>query len=201
MKLDLVMKKIVERNIGEVIAFPDRPDFGPNMTPREIFAEGSFGGTYWRPIFSSVISQSLSNQHLEFQDWWGGIDDTLLTSENYDKRANRFGVSCGTSLDMWENKGWINEQDPYGWVQWYCRFFKGRRSPDDDRQIRRWKAFAGEKGRFRNQLINLVISRETSHDDESVSPVIRQSLQHWAYRLNFEDFEKAALDKWKSEIC
>ena len=102
---------------------------------------------------------------------------------------------------MWENKGWINEQDPYGWVQWYCRFFKGRRSPDDDRQIRRWKAFAGEKGRFRNQLINLVISRETSHDDESVSPVIRQSLQHWAYRLNFEDFEKAALDKWKSEIC
>tara|TARA_B100000029_G_scaffold43365_1_gene40202 strand:+ start:6650 stop:7165 length:516 start_codon:yes stop_codon:yes gene_type:complete len=170
------------------------------MTPREIFSEGSFGGTYWRPIFSSVISRRLRNQHLEFEGWWEEIDEGLLTSENYDKNVNRFEVSCGTSLEMWEKKGWIREQDPYGWVQWYCRFYKGRRTPDDDRQIRRWKAFAGEKGRFRNQLINLVISRETSHDDVSVSPVIRQSLQHWAYRLNIHDFENSSLEKWKNEV-
>ncbi len=188
------------RSIGDEISFSDWPDFRPNMTPREIFSEGSFGGTYWRPIFSSVISQRLSNQHLEFEDWWGDIDERLLTSESYDKNANRLGVSCGTSLEMWEKRGWIREQDPYGWVQWYCRFYKGRRSPDDDRQIRRWRAFAGEKGRFRNQLINLVISRETSHDDVSVSPVIRQSLQHWAYRLNIRDFENSSLEKWKNEV-
>jgi len=190
----------VGRSVGDEISFSDRPDFRPNMTPREIFSEGSFGGTYWRPIFSSVISRRLRNQHLEFEGWWEEIDEGLLTSENYDKNVNRFEVSCGTSLEMWEKKGWIREQDPYGWVQWYCRFYKGRRTPDDDRQIRRWKAFAGEKGRFRNQLINLVISRETSHDDVSVSPVIRQSLQHWAYRLNIHDFENSSLEKWKNEV-
>ncbi len=188
------------RSIGDEILFSDWPDFRPNMTPREIFSEGSFGGTYWRPIFSSVVSRRLSNQHLEFEGWWEGIDQGLLTSESYDKNVNRFGVQCGTSLEMWEKKGWIREQDPYGWMQWYCRFYKGRRSPDDDRQIRRWKAFAGEKGRFRNQLINLIISKETSHDDVSVSPVIRQSLQHWAYRINFHDFENGSLEKWKNEV-
>lgn len=26
------------------------PDFKPNLTPRDMFRMGSFGGTYWRPI-------------------------------------------------------------------------------------------------------------------------------------------------------
>ena len=187
------------RKIGDVIPFSDWPDFRPNMTPMEIFSEGSFGGTYWRPIFSSVTLEEYSNQHLEF-DWLEGIEEFLLTGEEYDRTLNKFGVSCGTTLEMWQDRGWIREQDPYGWVQWYCRFFAGRRSPDDSRQIGRWKAFAGERGRFRNQLINLVISRGASYDDESVSPVIRQSLQHWGYRLTLSDYEKSSLEKWKNEF-
>ena len=189
------------REIGDVIIFPDRSDFQPNLTPIEVFREGSFGGTYWRPIRSSVISKDLEGQHLEFEAWWEGIDGQLLISEEYDKKVNRFRVSCGTSLEMWESKGWIRSQDPYGWMQWYCRFFGGRRSPDDDRQIRRWRAFAGPKGRFRIQLINKLIASETTHDDESISPVIRQSLQHWAYRLTLDDFEDFALNKWKSSMA
>ena len=72
------------RSIGDVVSFADWPEFQPNMTPREIFSEGSFGGFYWRPIFSSVASMNLRNEHLEFGDWWDGIDESLLTSEKYD---------------------------------------------------------------------------------------------------------------------
>ena len=188
------------REIGDVISFSDWPDFQPNMTPREIFLEGSFGGSYWRPIFSSVVSKSLSDQHLEFEEWWEGIDDQMMTNPEYDRKRNRYGVNCGTPLEMWESKGWMREQDPYGWVQWYCRFSKGRRSPDDERQIGRWKSFAGPKGRFRIQLMNRIISKEGTHDDEGISPVIRQSLQHWAYRLTISDFEEYAFEKWKGSI-
>ena len=54
----------------------------------------------------------------------------------------------------------MREQDPYGWVQWYCRFYKGRRIPDDERQIKRWLAFAGPKGRFKKRLINMIKKRK-----------------------------------------
>mgnify|MGYP001173530612 FL=1 len=190
----------MERDSRGTLVFNDHPDFSPNLTPWEIFSNGSFGGTYWRPIFSSVIGEELKNQHLEFADWWEGIPPDMLTSSKYLKKINSYGVSCGTSLEMWESKGWIDPQDPYGWIQWYCRFFKGRRSPDDDRQIRRWNSFAGPKGRFRNQLINRIIAKNTTHDDFRVSPAIRQSLQHWAYRLTSHDFEDASVSKWMRSI-
>ena len=38
-------------------------------------------------------------------------------SNCYDIKVNKNGVKCGTSLTFWENKGWINEIDPYGWFQ------------------------------------------------------------------------------------
>ena len=34
----------------------------------------------------------------------------------------------------------------YGWFQWYCRFFQGRRSEDDERQIQRWLKICGPTG-------------------------------------------------------
>ena len=47
------------------------------------------------------------------------IDPKLYLS-NYDTNVNKYKIKCGTSLRFWENKGWIREQDPYGWFQWYC---------------------------------------------------------------------------------
>ena len=79
------------------------------------------------------------------------------------KAFNQYGVACGQGLLEWEGKDWIKEEDPYGWVQWYCRFYAGRRLKDEDkRQIGRWKALAGPDGRFRNQLINLCKSKGKS---------------------------------------
>ncbi len=164
--------------------FDDHPEFTPNLTPRQIFKMGSFGGTYWRPIHSSVTKKDYKDQHKEFpKEWWKGIPEEKLTSEVCDKTKNKYGVNSGTSLEFWEEKGWINEQDPYGWVQWYCRFYDGRRTDDDERQIKRWLSFAGPKGRFRKRLINIC----KANDD---SPVIRQGLQHWGYKLTEKDFRK-----------
>eukprot|EP00299_Pterocystis_sp_00344_P014971 c7457_g1_i2.p2 GENE.c7457_g1_i2~~c7457_g1_i2.p2 ORF type:complete len:123 (-),score=27.78 c7457_g1_i2:68-436(-) len=71
----------------------------------------------------------------------------------------------------------------------YCRFYQGRRSSDDTRQIERWLSGHGPKGRFRLQLINKIAKANKSFDDTSVSPVIRQTCQHWGYKLTQFDYD------------
>ena len=168
------------------IIFNDYPDFKPNLTPQDIFELGSFGGTYWRPIESKFYKNILKNQHIEFK-FLNNINDKYLTSTECNKKLNKYKVSSGSSLKEWEGKEWINKKDPYGWVQWYCRFYSGRRSDDDVRQINRWIRFTGPNGRFKKRLINMINEKKTTYDDFSVSPVIRQGLQQWAYQLTNDD--------------
>ena len=65
----------------------------------------------------------------------------IYCSDYYDVKLNIYKVKTGKSLRFWEKKGWINEIDPYGWFQWYFRYFLGRRSSNDFRQINRFKKF------------------------------------------------------------
>jgi hypothetical protein len=165
-------------------------EFQPNVSPSEMFKLGVFGGTYWRPIFSSVIGENLARQHEEFRPlgWWDGISAGALSSSKFDPTKNHFGVKAGSSLDDWESKHWIVPQDPYGWVQWYCRYVAGRRSPDDQRQIQRWLNFAGPKGRFRRNVIKRMREAHAAGGDwKIVSPVIQQGLLQWGSKIEDEE--------------
>lgn len=183
----------------KTIHFEDFPDFKPNLTPKQIFQLGSFGGTYWRPIHKNKKTNQYKykDQHKEFPaSWWKGLTDNQLTTpfENYDKSLNTYKVQVGTTLEFWIKKKWINDKyDPYGWVQWYCRFYKGRRCADDKRQIGRWKGIASENGRFRKWLVTMILKKpnsEQKYNNFNVSPKIRQTLQHWGYQLTKIDFDK-----------
>jgi hypothetical protein len=176
------------------IIFDDYPQFRPNLTPNQIFQDGAFGGTYFRPISSSITNKKYKNQHKEFEKygWFDNLDiKTQITSEICRPSVNKHKVKAGSSLKAWEESGWIEKIDPYGWFQWYCRFYTGRRCYDDERQINRWNKYAGEKsGRYRRRLINMCIKNNTTFNDTTISPVIRQGLLHWAYELNKKDFDK-----------
>ena len=170
--------------------FKDYPEFTPNLTPREIFKLGSFGGTYWRPIYSSVTGKNYKNKHNVYpKSWWKDIPDDWLTRDwdDYDKSINKYEVKVGTTLEFWEEKNWITKYNPYGWMQWYCDFYHGKRGPDDDRQIDRWVKTAGPNSRFRKALINMIKKKGTRYNDFSVSPKIRQTLQHWGCVLTSKD--------------
>jgi hypothetical protein len=172
------------------IRFDDYPEFRPNLTPSEIFQLGSFGGTYWRPIYSAVTKRRYKNIHREYpKAWWKNIPEEWLSAawSDYDKQINRYKVSVGTTLEFWEEKNWITEYNPYGWVHWYCDFYLGRRCEDDRRQINRWVKTAGPNSRFRKQLINRIHDSNTTFDDYTLSPKIRQTLQHWGYILQKSD--------------
>ena len=100
------------------------------------------------------------------------------------------GVKAGQSLTDWERSGWIRPLDPRGWFQWYTRFYLGRRTPDDDRQISRWSGVCGANGRFKKALVKKV--REAGGGekwrDEGVGSVLRQTREYLKLGFGFESF-------------
>ena len=98
---------------------------------------------------------------------------------------NKYGVKCVKSLRFWENKGWINKTDPYGWFQWHFRYCLGQRSKDDKRKINKWKKIVG---RFGGKLVKMIKDVGSKFDGYSISPKIRQILLHWDYELTEKDF-------------
>ena len=90
--------------------------FNPNKTPIEIIKEGAFGGTYFSDIYSSINGKWYRNSWKEL-DFLERIHPILYLSNYYDTSVNIYKVKCGKSLRFWENKGWIRQQDPYGWFQ------------------------------------------------------------------------------------
>ncbi|KAK8064252.1 hypothetical protein PG996_008904 [Apiospora saccharicola] len=192
--------------------FTSHPDFRPNKSPESILREGAFGGTYFRPLFSKRLGTTIEDDWRELPSEWtsgGGINvEKQLTSTEYDPAVNKYGVSCGQSIEEWEAAGWIrHEYDVRGWFQWYCRFWLGRRlddgSGEDERQISRWKKCVGETGRWRRILLKKYVQMgvrsvfDEDDDDEErgeVSPVVHQTCHHWAYEVRQE-----ALDRFWAE--
>jgi len=170
------------------IQFKDHPEFKPNLSPEQMFEIGIMGGSYFRPITSPKTKKKYSKEY-EKHDFLKKVDFNKYANDKYDKSINKYGVKVGTSYDFWMNKGWINEEiDPYGWIQWYCHFWQGRRTNDDERQIKRWINIVGENGRFRRQLQNKI--NEIGKNDLNIWKGMRQTLLHWAFDTRYMSVEK-----------
>ncbi|KAI1749187.1 hypothetical protein F4782DRAFT_313374 [Xylaria castorea] len=182
--------------------FKSHPSFTPNKSPEAIIREGSFGGSYWRPLYSRYLRTTVSDDWRELpESWTDGLSvERYLTSDTYDPEVNKYGVACGQSIEEWEAAGWIvHEYDVRGWFQWYCRFWLGRRCEDDERQISRWRKCVGETGRWRRTLLKKYVQNGirtvTDEDDEvdekrDVSPVVHQTCHHWAWEVRQEALDR-----------
>ncbi|HEX6316195.1 MAG TPA: hypothetical protein VFZ73_15095 [Gemmatimonadaceae bacterium] len=134
------------------------PGFQPELTPAELLALGVFGGRY------------MTDCRDEFPVSW--FRRARLSPGRHDPGMNYFGVNASLPLSEWRRKGWIYPEDPRGWFQWYCRYYRGRRCLDDERQIRRWRQMARHVAQVRAGC------RMGDHDCRRRQ---RQALLHWAY--------------------
>ena len=133
-------------------------EFEPQLSPKEMLSLGVFGGKYMTDCTD------------EFPyDWF---EDAKLCDEKHDASLNFFGVNASQTLAIWRQKGWIEQQDPRGWFQWYCRYYLGRRCADDRRQIKRWRAMKRHVTQVKNNCLC---------GDFSCRKKQRQALLHWAY--------------------
>lgn len=134
------------------------PAFKPELTPKQMLSLGVFGGKY------------MNDCRREFPTSW--FQNAKLSHDGRDCRLNYFGVDASQPLSVWRKKGWIHPQDPRGWFQWYCRYYMGRRTEDDARQIKRWKA-------MRRHIAQ--VKKNCEPGDTRCRPRQRQALLHWAY--------------------
>jgi len=134
------------------------PAFRPQLTPKQMLELGVFGGKY------------MTDCRDEFPRSW--FSRAKLSAGGRDARLNYFGVNASQSLAVWRRSGWIHPQDPRGWFQWYCRYYVGRRSADDRRQIRRWRAIARHVAAIRAHC---------TPGDCDCRRRQRQAVLHWAY--------------------
>ena len=133
-------------------------DFQPELTPKEMLELGVFGGKY------------LTDCTTEFpRDWF---KNAKLCEALHDPKLNFFGVQASQPLSVWRKNGWIYHEDPRGWFQWYCRYYMGRRSVDDERQIKRWRAMRRHIAQLKNNCPKRALD---------CRPRQRQALLHWAY--------------------
>lgn len=158
----LVVNDTMQRGYGYVMSAPVGKDFDPGflpeLTPPQMLRLGVFGGKY------------MTDCREEFpKSWFRGAK---LASGIADHSLNFFSVGASQSLAVWRKKGWIYHEDPRGWFQWYCRYYQGRRCPDDHRQIRRWRAMKRHLSQLRNAC---------EPGDLGCRPRQRQALLHWAY--------------------
>lgn len=135
------------------------PEFKPELTPKQMLALGVFGGKY------------MTDCTREFPTDW--FTRAKLSPARHDFSLNFFKVDASQPLSVWRKKGWIYEDDPRGWFQWYCRYYMGRRLPEEDaRQIRRWKAMKRHIAQLRKHCRAGDLTCHTRQ---------RQALLHWAY--------------------
>lgn len=135
------------------------PRFRPELTPKEMLALGVFGGKY------------ITDCQNEFpKDWF---ENAKLSPQKADPKLNYFGVLASQPLKVWQQKGWIYHEDPRGWFQWYCRYYMGRRIPqEDDRQIKRWLAIKRHIAQLQKNCKPLDLNCRRRQ---------RQALLQWAY--------------------
>lgn len=135
------------------------PEFKPELTPKEMLKLGVFGGHYWYDGIPKEYPKS----------WFTGVK---LDSDRKNPQLNFFKINASQPHKIWIQKNWIQPQDPHGWFEWYCRYYMGRRSSDDARQIKRWKAIKRHIG---------AIKKNCKKKDMTCRIKQRQAILHWGY--------------------
>lgn len=134
------------------------PEFKPELTPKDMLEMGVFGGKY------------MTDCQDEFPRNW--FEKAKLCSTMHDPNLNFFGINASKPLNYWKSKGWIYEEDPRGWFQWYCRYYMGRRAPFDEWQIKRWKQMVRHIAQIKKNCPKGFLECRKKQ---------RQALLHWAY--------------------
>ena len=128
----------------------DFPDFKPFYTPKQMLEMGVFEGKYLNSCTDEYPA-----------DWF----ENAKLSDVPNPKLNFFRVKSRKPSEWWKERNLFRDQDPRGWFEWYCRFWMGRRSEDDARQIQRQRMMVRHTAQIilhgRGDLTHRIKQRQT----------------------------------------
>lgn len=146
--------------------------FGPSYTPKEMLELGIFEGKYINAIKGSP----------KLPDDWFDLPKVLGKDDEPDPSINFYGVKSRQSLSEWQKKGWTTGLSPFGWFEWYCKFYLGRRDTKEDiLQINRWRSFVARH--------NAQVQQKCRLTDRSCNTRQRQGLLQWGWNSEKDSFD------------
>jgi hypothetical protein len=144
-----------------MVKTPWDPEFTPSYTPKEMLELGVFEGKYINALSGLPPA-------------WYKLPKVLGPKDEPDATIDHFGVKSRQPLSEWKKKGWTTDLSPYGWFQWYCLYWTGRRNDKEDTlQIGRWKSFIA---RHQGQ-----VDAKCTPKDRTCNTRQRQGLLQWAW--------------------
>lgn len=145
------------------------PGFNPHYTPREILELGVFGGTY----FSKYRSQQGLPKEL-----FEGLPIEKYDAASFDVNNNYFQVNADQRRRDFNMPNEFRMIDPFGWFQWYCNFFYGRKTGADVHRSAQWKDELQTIMFYINKACEL---QEKPLTDLTVEPVWRQQALNFGW--------------------
>lgn len=151
--------------------WPEYPEFQPDLTPEQILCAGIFEGWKYRDCY------------IEFpREWYlKALDLNKIAILRPMRKYNKYNAYPLEYVLEWreekepeepEDESLLHQHDPRGWLQWYFRFYLGRRIPRVDKvRIRRWVFF---KKKF------MPLLRGCRKGDLNCKPRLKQAILCWA---------------------
>ena len=135
------------------------------LSPKEMLQRGIFSGKY------------LNDCKKELPKSWFTKAKVTGVDLPPDSELNEFKIKSRLSLKEWRKRKWIIGNDPRGWFQWYCRYYRGRREPIiDEKQIKRFWSFKRHAAQLHKAAV-----KENRVGDPTFRPRQRQALLQWAW--------------------
>ncbi len=122
---------LMQQGYEYTLTSPMGRDFRPDFHAIDAKRDAGVGGL-WRQIHRRNALFG------EFPADW--FENAKLSPARADPSLNFFGVSASKPLSYWRAKGWSLRRRPKRLVPMVLPLLHGRRSRDDDRQVKRWIA-------------------------------------------------------------
>lgn len=215
-KAELIKAALERASVHEYVARRNLPNMF-DMTKSAEWKAAELGrqviGVDEVPFLPDLDAEAAIDSYMEDNPWLEigyevfvkkaaeGMDESIDPDdmqEEYNTLYGRTGPRLA-SMRRWPAK-WIPEgSNELGWLAWYFDYARGKRTPDDDRQIRRWKSFKARQG---SQFVkNPTAKRAYALRNWAIDPIgmIEDPEKKAKLQKEMEEYRDKKRLKWEAE--